>query len=133
MATRNGKLTPDKVSYGNNEKKSWWICSKGHEWLASPYNRVIGIRCPYCSGKKASIENCLATIKPKLTTEWHPARNSHLTPYDVTPFSSKKVWWVCLKGHEWEMKVKTRVQNSECPYCTGRRHYRNISIMNYIS
>ncbi|MBI5249455.1 MAG: zinc-ribbon domain-containing protein [Desulfomonile tiedjei] len=31
-----------------SNKKVWWICKKGHEWKASPSNRVKGSGCPHC-------------------------------------------------------------------------------------
>ncbi|MFJ7851151.1 zinc-ribbon domain-containing protein [Peribacillus sp. NPDC097206] len=35
-------------------------------------------------------------------------RNVGLTPFDVFPNSSKKVWWICKKGHEWEARIYSR-------------------------
>jgi hypothetical protein len=37
---------------------------------------------------------------------------------------SKKVWWHCEKGHEWEETTHNRLRkNVGCPYCSGRRAY----------
>ena len=36
---------------------------------------------------------------PELVKEWHPTKNGDLTPKDVTHGSSKKIWWLCSKGH----------------------------------
>ena len=44
-------------------------------------------------------ENDLATLHPALAKEWHPTKNGNLKPGDVSPGSSKKVWWLCSKGH----------------------------------
>jgi len=54
--------------------------------------------------------NCLATVKPELTKEWHPTKNGSLTPYDVVIFSNKKVWWKCPEGddHEWLATIASR-------------------------
>ncbi|PFE03289.1 hypothetical protein COE15_27285 [Bacillus cereus] len=30
-----------------------------------------------------------------LSKEWHPIKNSPLTPNNVLAGSTKKVWWVC--------------------------------------
>ncbi len=54
-----------------------------------------------------------------LAREWHPTKNAPLTPRDVTAGSTKKVWWLCKKGHAWEASIYNR-QGSGCPYCTGR-------------
>ena len=117
---KNGDLTPYDVVYGSG-KKVWWKCNKGHEWQVSINNRSKGRGCPYCTGKKICIDNCLATINPKLSKEWHPIKNGNLTPYDVMPGSSKKVWWKCSKGHEWEARISNRSNGSKCHYCTGQK------------
>ena len=37
------------------------------------------------------------------------------------PYSHKKVWWKCEKGHEWQIAVAARTKKkSGCPYCSGR-------------
>ena len=102
--TKNGKLTPNDVTPGSG-RKVWWICNKGHEWMALIGDRSNGNNCPYCSGHRVCKDNCLATLNPKLSQEWHPTKNGKLTPNDVMAGSIKKVWWICNKGHEWEAKI----------------------------
>ncbi len=105
---------------GSN-KKVWWVCTKGHEWLASVDSRNCrGTGCPYCSGRRVCIDNCLLTVKPGLANEWHPTKNGNLTPKDVTPGSRKKAWWICGQGHEWESFIHSRSRGHGCPYCAGR-------------
>ena len=110
-------------TYVNVDTKLKWQCEKGHVWEAIPdciKNR--GQWCPYCSGKKALEENCLHTLDPSLAKEWHPTKNSSLTPRDVVPSSHKKVWWRCDKGHEWQAIIDNRHnKGSGCPYCSGLR------------
>ena len=62
----------------------------------------------------------LQVINPTLSTEWHPTKNGSLTPKDVTPNSSKKVWWMCKKKHEWKVRVAGRNLGAKCPYCSGK-------------
>ena len=116
---KNASLTPEDVTPGS-DKKVWWLCSKGHAWKATVKNRNKGAGCPYCSGKRVCIDNCLATVNPSLAKEWHFAKNAHLTPRDVTPGSHKKVWWRCRKGHAWKAVIYSRNQGRGCPYCSGR-------------
>lgn len=59
----------------------------------------------------------LQEMKPELSKEWHPTKNGALTPNDVTPFSRKKVWWICAHGHEWEATVANRSNGTGCPVC----------------
>ena len=36
-------------------------------------------------------------------------------------YSSKKlVWWICEKGHEWQINISNRNSGNNCPYCSGR-------------
>ena len=113
---KNGTLKLADITRGSH-KKVWWICNKGHEWQATVCNRSRGDRCPYCSGKKACKENCLAAMSPNLVKQWHPIKNGKLTPRDVTCGSHGKVWWLCDKGHEWQATIYNRNNGSGCPYC----------------
>ena len=57
-----------------------------------------------------------------LLKEWHPEKNGELTPSDITRGSNRKVWWICEKGHDYQMGVDLRtIQDQGCPYCSGRR------------
>lgn len=113
---KNGKLTPYDVLPSSN-KKVWWMCEKGHEWQASINHRTVGRNCPYCSGRKVCIDNCLQTTHPEIAKQWHPIKNGNLTPYDVTTGSKKKVWWQCPLGHEWEASIQQRTRGRGCPVC----------------
>lgn len=121
---KNGNITPDRVYYGSHEKY-WWICPKGHEWIASVRNRAKRwkkrkrTKCPYCANKKVCEDNCFANKYPELAKEWHPTKNGDLTPWDVTLHSNKKVWWLCRKGHAWLATVNDRTWNHNCPVCRG--------------
>jgi len=130
-ANKNHPLTPKEVKLGSN-KKVWWQCLKGHEWEASINSRSYGSGCPYCAGKKVGEDNNLAVLNPNLAAQWHADKNHPLTPDDVMPFSGKKVWWQCLKGHEWEAIISNRSYGSGCPYCAGRRvgEDNNLAVLN---
>lgn len=122
---KNKDLTPYVVRPGSH-KKVWWRCPKGkdHEWQSQVKARANGIGCPFCSNKKISMDNCLATTHPDLAREWHPTKNKDLNPYIVTYGLGRKVWWRCLKGkdHEWQSIIANRARRGDgCPYCSGRR------------
>jgi hypothetical protein len=119
---RNGRLTPGAVT-PNTNKKAWWVCKRGHEWLATISNRNRGRGCPYCAGRAVCKDNCLQNLNPSLAAEWHPKKNGSLTPKCITPGSSKRVWWHCRRGHEWEAQINSRNKGyGRCPYCSGRRN-----------
>ena len=120
--TKNGDLTPEMVTAGSHQNV-WWQCSNGHEWETTIYNRNSGSSCPYCSGKHVLKGfNDLATINPQIASEWHPTKNGDITPDAIMPYSSRKVWWQCSKGHEWQATVADRSsKGNNCPYCSGRK------------
>ena len=61
--------------------------------------------------------NNLEAVFPEIAKEWHPDKND-LGPSEVTAGSSKKVWWLCEKGHEWKCRVSQRTrQGTGCPGC----------------
>ena len=116
---KNGDLTPDMVLMSSN-KKVWWTCRAGHEWMAKVSDRTRGSNCPYCGGKKALKGfNDLATLNPELASEWHPTKNGNLTPAMVTKGGRKKVWWLGKCGHEWQSTIANRFKGVGCPICKG--------------
>ena len=119
--SHNDGMTPQSVTLGSS-KKVWWIGKCGHEWKASISNRVKGRGCPYCSGKRVLKGfNDLATVNPNLSQEWDYEKNPELTPELIYAHSSKKVWWICPKGHSYSMKVAHRMEGHSCPFCAGER------------
>lgn len=130
--TKNINISPEDVTPSSN-KKVWWKCkSKGHLWQATVHHRVLGTGCPACAGKMVTIDNCLATINPTLSSEWHNNKNGTLIPGDVTPYSNKKVWWLCSKGHEYEASISNRSRGNSCPFCSSHRASpeNNLAVIN---
>lgn len=119
---KNGSLTPQQVVAGTR-RKVWWRCDKGHEWQAAVAARASGTGCPVCAGKKIIPgENDLTGSFPDIAAQWHPAKNGALRPDSVSPYSNRKVWWICDLGHEYAAAVAARTMNgSGCPYCVGRK------------
>jgi len=101
-----------------SQKKLPWKCEYGHSWDAVVANRVRGNGCPYCSNTRVLPGfNDLATMFPDIAVQaagWDPTT--------LLPGTSKKLRWICSKGHTWEATVNSRTTNgSGCPYCTGKR------------
>ena len=117
---KNGSLKPENYTVSSG-KKVWWKCDKGHEWQATIANRNGGTGCPYCSNNKVlSGYNDLQTLNPILAAEWNYEKNGSLIPLDILPNSSKKAWWKCSYGHEWQAAISSRNRGKGCPYCSGR-------------
>ena len=118
---KNGSLRPENVPPGT-DRRVWWRCEKGHEWRASVSSRALqGTGCPYCAGKRVSPgENDLATVFPMLAAELDPEQDGDLSA--LSPYSNRRVWWRCEKGHRWQATVAARAMHqSGCPYCAGRK------------
>ena len=120
---RNGDLKPDQVSIYSN-KRVWWQCKRGHDWQ-TPVSVRTGRQsgCPYCGHRKLLTGfNDLKTLEPMVAAQWHPVLNAPLEPTMVMPGSTKRVWWRCIEGHEWQAVVysRTGTQKCGCPYCGGR-------------
>ncbi len=124
---KNNPLAPENIAPSSG-KKVWWRCGLGHEWKAAVGNRVQGTRCPYCHGRYASEDYNLELMNPALAAQWHPEKNGKITPRMVTPGSSKKAWWMCEKGHEWQTVIKYRRQGSNCPYCAGKKSSKDYNL-----
>ena len=125
------RISPDNVSV-SSEKRVWWICSNcKNEWQATISNRTrMNAGCPKCGIKKQlesfnrnmiDSKGSLNENNPTLAKEWNYEKNGELTPNDIIATSNKKVWWKCVKGHEWEASIFKRNAGTGCPYCSNRK------------
>lgn len=113
----------------------WWKCEKGHSWQATICNRTRekGGKCPYCRNLKLCEDNSLAKFRPDIAKDWHPYKNAPLTPNDVMAGGSKKVWWICKHGHEWQTTIGLRVMaGTGCPKCTNQTSRIEIAVYSEI-
>jgi hypothetical protein len=129
--TKNGALTPREVAPVSG-KRVWWKCRKGpdHEWEASVSDRKDR-GCPFCAGRRVSVTNSLAAVRPDIAAQWHPTKNGKLTPADVTAGTDHRAWWKCPEGpdHEWDGIVANRNTGFGCPFCAGKR----VSVTNSLA
>lgn len=58
--------------------------------------------------------------KEELLREWDYTKNA-VSPEGVSIGSNKKVWWICSKGHSYDMAPYHRKIGQNCPYCSNRR------------
>ena len=125
-------ITPQNISRGN-KKDVWWRCDKGHEWSATTNSRTNASYrkengCPYCSGRRVCLDNCLATLNPDLAKKWNYPKNEGLLPQEITAYSKKKVWWICPKKHEWIADVSNRnLGKTGCPICCESKGEKRIA------
>lgn len=125
--TKNGSLTPYKVTSGSL-KKVWWFLPYDDpntgkhfdfEWEAIINNRAMkGSGCPFLAGKVWTGFNDLETVNPLLAKEWNIEKNKCL-PSQVGANDTNHFWWQCSScGFEWKAKVSNRnTLNRGCPKC----------------
>ncbi|MED4476190.1 zinc-ribbon domain-containing protein [Oceanobacillus caeni] len=119
---KNEKKLLETLTVGSG-KKVWWVCKEGHpSYEATCHNRIKNHSgCPYCSNQKVYERNSLANLSPHIAAEWNYEKNGDLTPNDVTNGSNRKVWWICLYGHEWKAAINPRSKRGVgCPECYKR-------------
>ncbi|MCM3778805.1 zinc-ribbon domain-containing protein [Microbacterium hydrocarbonoxydans] len=122
--TLNDGLTPEQVSVGT-DRKVWWRCPEGHDYPMAVSNRSRKKRassCSVCSGQRADPSTCLATTHKAVARRWHNTRNGNLRPTDVIAGSTKRVWWQCARGHEYQAVVysQTKADGHGCNVCLNR-------------
>ena len=118
---KNGALKPIDV-LPQSTKKVWWICSSGHHYqMAINHRTKSGCKCPYCSGRRINDENNFAALYPNILKEWDYDRNN-VSPETIGKGYTKKVWWLCPKGHSYQMTVNARTTMGQgCIYCAGKK------------
>lgn len=113
---KNIPLTP-KEFLPKSQRKHWWKCPKGHCYRQTIAHFTSGIRCPYCTNKRASNSNNLLVTYPDVALKWNYEKND-LRPTDVLAGSDKKVWWKCNCGFEWEARIANiSKRRMGCPKC----------------
>jgi hypothetical protein len=126
-------LNPKNIA-SSSKLDVWWMCDKGHEYLSKIINKQT-TACNICIGKILHVDNCLATVKPEIAQQWHPIKNGDLNPESVTAYSNKRVWWLCPRGHEYNVSPSARRNPyTGCRRCTSERHtsFGEQSIMFYL-
>ena len=64
------------------------------------------------------------SIDPNLINEFHPTRNGSLRLEDLSPLSTRRVWWQSHDGRSWLASIRHRVAGVGCPFraqMAGRR------------
>ena len=91
----------------------------GYSWDAFPATILRSCSCPCCTNRVAVKGiNDLATTHPDIAAEWDYERNGELKPTDVVAGSSKRVWWRCPEGHEWQAIIyRRKAGGGNCPVC----------------
>jgi hypothetical protein len=99
-------------AYSNNEI---FVRCKEHNWTGTQVcsDLIKHIPCPYCNGKKATLNKNLLVAFPDIAKTLHP----NYDPKSILPFSSHEYEWWCNECNEFYKKaVRLRTsQNQGCP------------------
>lgn len=104
---------------GANTRLSVRCRTCGYLWDAFPATVLRSCSCPCCTNRVAVAGvNDLASTHPEIAAEWNHERNGELKPTGVVAGSSKRVWWRCSKGHEWQAIIyRRKAGGGNCPVC----------------
>lgn len=117
--TKNGKLTPNDVTYGSS-KKVWWICREcNRDWESMINNRSTKNRgCPRCKGTNQTFRdvNDMWTTNPELASLLANPEDG----YRYMQSSNQKVDWKCPCCGDINSKVisSVRFKGLNCPSCS---------------
>lgn len=117
------KYDLSKIDYKNRRTKVEIICKEHGSWSTRTEQLFRGQGCPSCSGRTVTKKNSVEVNFKDLTDEWDYSKNE-ISPGEISFGSSKKVWWICPKGHSFDMSPKSRTRKGKeqnCPYCSNKR------------
>ena len=116
---KNLGISPTEIS-SQSHKNAFWICENGHSYSARVQNRVLGSRCPYCSGKKPiKGKTDLMSTNPEIIEEWDFDKNT-IKPDEVFSGSEKNVYWIGKCGHSYKQMIANHVNGHGCPICSNK-------------
>lgn len=119
---KNEKTPQEITSYHHG--KVWWIDENGNSYQMSPEKKCErGQGSPFDAGKQVAPGKSFGDLRPDLAKQWNYEKNGDISPYDITPKSSRKFWWICPEtGQTWQATPKYRYAqgHSKSPYMTNR-------------
>lgn len=119
---RKNNIPPEKIICNSN-KKFFWVCNKNHSYEKSIYQmKRTNNSCPICNNLEI-LEgyNDFANNYPELLKLWNYNKNTVL-PTSVLSNSDYNAWWICEKGHEYQQKIKYKVNSKsiKCSICNKK-------------
>lgn len=106
LAKKNsGKLVTK--NYCGQVNKFEWQCYLGHRWLAHVSNIRRGDWCPYCSGRRKTVDDLIKLAK---------TRNGECLSKKYIG-TKTKYQWKCEYDHVWESSYNSVKYGIWCPHC----------------
>jgi len=127
---KNFPLTPEHFTSGSSHK-AWWICEKGHskqmqivQFRQHSYDyKLDKIKCYKCfsitNPKTKDVINGILANHRDIYYQYDKIKNNSSLRSDVSPNSTKFVWWICAKSHSWQSHIWERTIGDikHCPEC----------------
>lgn len=117
------ELSSDNT-YQNAYEKLKFYHTKCKEFFNAPWNNFYNNpKCSVCSGHQVGKRTSLDYLYPLVSKEWSP--ENEISPKTVTPYSHKRVYWICSKcgygkNKEWLVSISDKTKGNGCPSCSGR-------------
>lgn len=125
---KKNKLKPDEVC-ANSTKSYYWRCKKNHSWKACLADRMQGSGCPYCAGKRVSIETSIYKKCPAAMKEWDYEKNKELNPKTLGVNSNLKVYWKCKNNHSYICLISSKVKGKTCDICKKIEKQKHLELL----
>ena len=72
-------------------------------------------------------KNDLQSQHKNLIDLWDYTRNND-RPSDILAGTTKKYWWICEQGHQWEKSPRDMINGtSACPFCSGKQAWKGFN------
>ena len=120
-------ITPRDV-FLNSNKNYWFTCSEcGHDFQISTYHIHENKWCSYCANRLlCKKESCMSCFNKTFSAidkaqYWNYVKNDGISPRDVFMNSNKKYWFICEKGHNFNITLAA-ISSSQnwCRYCVNK-------------
>ena len=109
---RNQLIDPDLLG-PNSEKLVWWKCNEGHHFEITP-KRFIKREAGKCMQCKS-----IGFLHPELCKEIDRKKYDDMDSLlAITAGSTRKLWWICPKGHEYQARIFSRAKGTGCDICS---------------
>lgn len=68
------------------------------------------------------MENSISKLRPELLIKWNYEKNTGLSPENIAPHSTQKVWWKCPScGKNFEARICDIRKADKCKFCKGNK------------
>ena len=109
--------------FKSSHTKYWFKCECGHEFESTLNSINRGNWCPYCSNKKlcdsSECINCFEKSFASSDKAKYWSSKNLFNPRTVFKSSSKKYWFNCECGHDFEPALSNISDLGWCPYCSN--------------